>query len=151
LAYLLKPIDADELNNALNKYEHLYKDPAIYELLGRISNRYQKRFLIQSGSTLDSIPDETIAYFYVEEKHLFICTLDGKKYLFDSTLESLENRLDPKLFFRINRQIIVSLHSIKKMHSHTRGRVQLETIPPFKEEMIVSIDRAPEFKIWLNH
>jgi DNA-binding LytR/AlgR family response regulator len=151
LAYLLKPIDSEELEHALDKYDSLYTDPTRYDTLGRIHNRYQQRFLLQIGSQIQSVKQEEIAYFFVEDKHLFIRTIDGSTYLFDSTLEALESRLDPSVFFRINRQIIIAMHAIQKMYNHTRGRVQLETTPPFKEDMIVSIDRAAAFKKWLNN
>lgn len=150
LAYLLKPVDQEELCHALDKYGQLYRGTAAYESLSRINNRFQKRFLIQSGNLFHSIPQEQAALFYVEERHLFIQTVDDHKYILDSTLESLEARLDPDMFFRINRQVIVSIHAIRRMHNHTRGRVRIETEPAAKEELVVSIDRASEFKNWLN-
>jgi DNA-binding LytR/AlgR family response regulator len=150
LAYLLKPIDPDELRNALDKYSTLYKSHTVYESLSRLNSRFQKRFLVQSGNLFHSIPQEQAAFFYVEERHLFIHTTDDQKFLLDSSLESLESRLDPDIFFRINRQFIVAIHAIRKMHNHTRGRVRIETDPLAKEELIVSIDRANEFKNWLN-
>jgi DNA-binding LytR/AlgR family response regulator len=106
--------------------------------------------LVQSGKEILSIQADEIAYFYVQNRHLLITTMSEKTYLFDGKLEALETRLDPVQFFRINRQYIVSYAAIQKMYNYTRGRVKLITQPAAKEEMIVSIDRATDFKSWLN-
>lgn len=150
IAYLLKPVLLDELQASLNKYDSLVQQPKTYENLSRIHAPYQKRFLVQSGKEIVSLLADDIAYFYVQNRHLIIATLDGKKYLFDGSLDAMEMRVDPENFFRINRQFIVSFNAIEKMFNHTRGRVKLITRPLSKEEMVVSIDRAAEFKDWLN-
>lgn len=150
IAYLLKPVLEDELRSALDKYDQLYAQRPSYEVLGKLVQPFQKRFLVQAGSLIQSIPAEEIAFFFVQNRHLFITTRSGEQFLFDSTLEAIENRLDPEQFFRINRQYIVSIHAIDKMFNYSRGRVKLITDPAPKEDMIVSIDRAAEFKSWLN-
>jgi len=148
--YILKPIDITELEIALDKYEFLYANIKNYPKLTNTLQSFQKRFLLQSGNTLISISSDDIAFFNVRGKHLFIITKSNNQFLFDSTLDAIENRLDPEKFFRINRQYILSMDSIQSMHNHSRGRVIIETEPPCKEELIVSIERANEFKNWLN-
>jgi two-component system response regulator LytT len=71
--------------------------------------------------------------------------------LYDNTLEVLELRLNPKKFFRINRQFIVGFDCIRQVNSYdNRGRLKLETDPVNKEEMIVSIHRSAEFRTWMG-
>lgn len=151
IAYLLKPINRKELQQALDKYDKWYipQVKRVGELVqGNVA--YQRRFLVQSGTVLKSITEDKIAYLYVQGRHLFITDKEGSQYLFDQTLDALESRLDPEVFFRINRQFIVSYHFIQKMHPFTRGRLKLVMEPASKEDMIVSIERANEFKSWLN-
>ncbi len=148
IAYLLKPIDTNELKASLDKYQKLY-ETADYEKLVKLNTSYQKRFLIQKGNMIQSINANDVMFFQVENRNVFIHTKDGNQYLFDITLESLEKRLNPDLFFRVNRQFIISLSCIDKMYSETRGRVRIETHTPVKE-ITVSIDRASEFKNWLK-
>lgn len=150
IAYLLKPILLDDLQAALDKYEQLFPAIKNYDALSRLNQKYQKRFLVQAGSEIISVPAEDVAFFFVQNRHLFITTRNGEQFLFDSTLEAIETRLDPEVFFRINRQFIVSINAIEKMFNYSRGRVKLITHPQSKEEMVVSIDRAAEFKNWLN-
>jgi two-component system, LytTR family, response regulator LytT len=150
IGYLLKPILLDELQATLDKFDHLLLQPSQQNALAGLATTYQKRFLVQSGKEILSIQADEIAYFYVQNRHLLITTMSEKTYLFDGKLEALETRLDPVQFFRINRQYIVSYAAIQKMYNYTRGRVKLITQPAAKEEMIVSIDRATDFKSWLN-
>lgn len=151
ISYLLKPINRQELQSALNKF-HTWYEPLSnkIDVIHREINPYQKRFLVQSGSVLKSITEENISYFHVQGRHLLITDKDGSQYLFDQTLEAIESRLDPSLFFRINRQYIVSYNFIDKMLQFTRGRLKVVMEPAYKDEMIVSIDRAVDFKTWLN-
>lgn len=154
ISYLLKPIDADELNQAIQKLYSLQqtdvKSNAEYSELISTENKYQQRFLINHGSQLISLSTAQIAYIFTSNKMVIIVTKENKQYQFDATLDQMEKKLNPKFFFRINRQFIIQLDAIAKMENETRGRVKIETNPPCKEEMIVSIDRSGEFKKWLK-
>ncbi len=148
--YLLKPIHREDLKAALSKYESLYGATASLNELSRTVNKFQKRFLVTIGNTVRAIAVEDIAYFMVQNRHVFIVLNTGEQLLFDTTLDALESRLDTDSFFRINRQFIVHISAIHKMFNETRGRVRIEVNPSSKEEMIVSIDRASDFKKWLD-
>jgi DNA-binding LytR/AlgR family response regulator len=150
IAYLLKPIDIEDLDAALQKYSRWFLNTETVAELAGIASPFQKRFLVQLPTTLHSIEAADIAFFYVQNKQVFLVTKLGNKYPFDSTLELLEKRLNPDSFFRINRQFIIRRNAITEMHAETRGRVKIITDPVSKEEMIVSIDRAVDFKNWLN-
>lgn len=154
ISYLLKPIDADELNQAIHKLYSLQqtdvKSTPEYNELISPENNYQQRFLINQGSKLIPLSAAQIAYVFTSNKTVIIVTEDNKQYQFDATLDQMEKKLNPKHFFRINRQFIIQLDAIAKMENETRGRVKIETNPFSKEEMIVSIDRSAEFKKWLK-
>jgi two-component system response regulator LytT len=153
ISYLLKPLSLDALKSALEKYHYLAGETTeMSQRMLPLQRDIQKRFLVSTGSAFMTISTEDVAYFYVQNKtFLFIVTKNKQQYLYDSTLEILEQRIDPSKFFRINRQCIVNIETIRQIHKHDmRGRLRLETDPPVKEELIVSISRAAAFKHWLD-
>ncbi|MES2779276.1 MAG: LytTR family DNA-binding domain-containing protein [Bacteroidota bacterium] len=151
--YLLKPLDSKELRQALQKFNTLYKQPDWIKLLASLGQQpeYQKRFMVTSGNKIRSIASEEIAYFRADGRYVHMHTRDTLTHIIDHSLDKLEDILDPALFFRINRQFIVHIHCIRQMSAYTKGRIKIETEPPCKEDVIVSIDRSGNFKKWLNH
>ncbi len=143
--YLLKPIDLSDLNAALLKYNDLFGQPE--NLLS--DKNYKKRFMISLPHIIRVVEVNDIAYFVVSNKHLFMMLNTGEQLLYEGTLDAVEASLNPKHFFRINRQFIIRRNAIKAMHHETRGRVRIEPIAPWKEDLIVSIERSIEFKKWL--
>lgn len=147
LGYLLKPIDKDDLNTALLKFSALYTKQS--RLLSADDN-FQRTFVIQGTSQLYRFNDTDIGFVFVKNKHVFIQLNSGIQIGYDAPLEHIEKKLDSTLFFRINRQFIVSKTSIVKMHNESRGRVRLETRPQTQQNTTVSVERASDFKAWLN-
>jgi two-component system response regulator LytT len=152
ISYLLKPVMPEQLHTALAKYDRLYPSvTALPEKIAQLQPGYQQRFLVRDGNHYTPLFEKDIAWFYVQNKHyLFVVTRDRKQYLYDSTLELLEQRLDPRLFFRINRQYIVSADAVKQVSPHDNYRLRLEMTPSCKEEMLVSRHRLVEFRDWLD-
>lgn len=155
--YLLKPIDPQELNRALNKYLHFFNQhpPAINytEILSAIQSQtqpdYKKRFLVKSGQELKFILTDEIQYFFSEDGLVF-AQLANNKFHLDYYLEQVEKLLDPTLFFRINRKVIVHLNSIQKIHTYFNSRLLLDLKPVANFDIIVSRDRVSDFKQWLD-
>jgi DNA-binding LytR/AlgR family response regulator len=117
-----------------------------------VHNQFRKRFLIQIGENYKRIEIDQIAYFYAYEKAVYLKTYDGKSYPLDVALDSLEQEVDRNQFFRINRKFLINIHAIDKMYLWSRCRIKL-TLKPQPEddlETIVSIDRATDFKRWMN-
>jgi DNA-binding LytR/AlgR family response regulator len=156
LDYLLKPIDEQELRNALEKFKKLQNiaSPLDYKNLLKIlqnpAESYQKRFMVTAGEKVKSIAVEEIAYFFAEGRYIFLNTYDNRKHIIDYTLDTLEEIMNPQHFFRVNRQFIVSFKAIKEMFSYPKGRVKIMLQPACSEEVIVSLSKAAEFKQWLN-
>lgn len=157
--YLLKPIVHDELAAALKKYEHfsgLHRDSidlqSLHTLLTKNEKSYRERFSISVGPKIRIVEVTDIAYFFVLEKGAYLRTRQGNTYNVDLTLDKLQEMLNPASFFRINRKYLVSISSIANMLAYSRGRVKLELTPKADDEFetIVSVDRAAEFKKWLN-
>lgn len=153
--YLLKPIKRGDLEQALLKLKEFKTmlsphDMGIPARKGHASTReFKKRFIIRLGEHIRTLTVENIAYCVSENKNTYAKTFDGLTYPMDHNLDSLEEMLDPQQFFRINRQFLISLRSIKEMKVYTKARVIIKLEPPVKDPPIVSADRAADFKLWL--
>jgi DNA-binding LytR/AlgR family response regulator len=156
--YLLKPIEPAEFENAIEKYEklnsaiNLSELVAIKNLLTQKTEKYQERFRVNYADTFLSIPIDDIAYFFSEDRYTYLVTKTGKQHIINFNLSELEEKVDPKQFFRINRKFIINFNAITKMTSHTKSRVKLELNPPlpYSMEAIVSVEKSGVFKDWLN-
>ena len=157
--YLLKPIGADDLCAALEKYERYYEkksalpERAIFEqLLQSMTQKphYKERFLVKTGQSMIHIGIDQTAYFFSEDSMVQVQTTGVKKYFIEQTLDHLEPILNPTSFFRINRKIILKIDAIQKIHPYFNNRLKLDLLPAFKEDVIVSRERVKEFKEWVD-
>lgn len=157
--YLLKPIKKEELSAAIEKYKSLSQQkqntlPDINKLLAAITvgeqSKYKKRFAVKYGEHLKTINVEDVAYCYTEDKINFLTTKEGRRYTIDFNLDALETMLDPHVFFRINRQYIISIQAIAEMFTYSKSRVLIKLNPAAKHETIVSTERSGDFKLWLG-
>lgn len=155
--YLLKPIQQEKLATSLKKYRDRKNNnryPAdfesLYSLIQRQKRAYKSRFLIRVGQKIVAVPVEKIAYFYSQNKLTYLVSKAGKKLPMDQTLEMLEEQLDPAVFFRANRQFMLSFECIAEIHPYFKGRLKLELNPPSELEIVVSAEKTPEFKSWLD-
>lgn len=153
--YLLKPLQAAEVERALLKYEarHPAALPTAVENVQRLVQATPRsRFLVKHGPALRAVPVDDVAYFLAEEGVVFLVTHPGKRFLLSDTLDQLENQLDARRFFRINRQVILSIGAVQEIRPYFKGRLVLQVTPPVAEEtLVVSTGRAPAFKQWLDH
>jgi two-component system response regulator LytT len=153
IAYILKPVTQENINQVFKKIRHLSKSMALsnqQQMISEIKSPERKRFFIHVGTKLLSIQTEEISYFYASDKVVFLVDLNGNKYIINYTLEYLDNILPAKDFFRINRKFIVAYQTISRMSMYGVNRVKIiPKIPPV-EEMIVSVDRTSKFKLWLD-
>jgi len=157
--YLLKPIVHEELAAALKKYEQysgLHPNAvdlqSLYNLLTNKDNKYRERFSISVGTKIKMFEVSEIAYFFALDKGIYLRTFQGNSFNMDFTLDKLEEMLNPKMFFRINRKYLVNVGSISNMVTYSRSRIKLELKPKADIELdaVVSIDRSAEFRKWLN-
>ncbi|MGG9962021.1 LytR/AlgR family response regulator transcription factor [Ferruginibacter sp. SUN106] len=154
--YLLKPIKKEELANAIAKYKKTKIVPPsidINQLLKSFANpasAYKQRFVVRYGEHIKTITIEEVAFFYTEDKVNFLTTKENRRFTIDFNLDALESMLDPKTFFRINRQYIISINSIAEMFAYSKSRVLVKLNPPAKHETIVSTERSADFKLWLG-
>jgi DNA-binding LytR/AlgR family response regulator len=154
--YLLKPIDEELLKSALEKFRKHFadKDPFqrdFKQLMYEFRNQYKSRFLIKIGDKYRSVPAVEISHFHICERNVFMSDYQGKDYGVDYSLEQLQSMLDPRKFFRINRECIVNIDAITLMHSYSTSRLQLTLKSKEKSDLfVVSRDKVAEFKRWVD-
>lgn len=156
--YLLKPCDEDELKLALEKYRTsaindstANLQEAIKLLTNKSKEDYKERFAVMIGTRIYSIPIAEIAYFYFADRVTHIVKINGQRYPYTESMDSLYHLLNPSIFFRINRNYILQHQGIDKIENHS-GRNIIVTLKPLPAEgsITVSKDRITEFKYWLD-
>ncbi|OCA69433.1 DNA-binding response regulator [Chryseobacterium artocarpi] len=155
--YLLKPIDEEELEAALKRYETFMEavpvvGSAIEGLLNYIQPKdYRKRFLIVHRDGYKTVLAEDILYFYTELGISKAMLNTGVVENIPQTLEELEKQLDPRYFFRANRQFIIHIDAVKQIYNHFNGKLKLELRKQPEMEVIVSREKASIFKSWMDY
>jgi two-component system LytT family response regulator len=154
--YILKPITRNNVDKALTKYHSSIKSfPNPYNKLlqdlKKISSQgnYKERFLVNKRDELIIIPTSDISYFYLENNTNLVLK-NGDSYLIKHTLEELIELLDPTKFYRINRQIIVSVKAISKITQWFKGKLKLQLTPKLDRDVFVSREKAVDFKNWID-
>lgn len=154
--YLLKPIAENDLRSALDKLMKISANSGADDIKKLIDTfkenkpSWKQRFLVSYGSQIKSIKVEDVAYFYADNKMVFLANHDGHKYVTDETMDQLENALDPMEFFRVNRSFIIGINAIKQMHTYSRSRIKIDLMPACEKECIVSTEKCSDFKTWLG-
>lgn len=155
--YLLKPIVQEELARSLDKFHEFSssKPQQDMETLFRMfvkpdQQDFKERFSVTIGQKIKTFPINEISWFYSEEGITFMVTNDNHQYPIDFSLDDLTGMLDPKLFFRINRQFIVKMEAIGNIHIYPKSRLKLELKPASSKEVFVSRDKVTRFKQWLG-
>lgn len=170
--YLLKPLNYDELVAAITKFKALreqFAQPAqptpaqpapplvgpdmdaLVRMLGAFKETaYKDRFMITVGSKVRSVETSEIAYFFLDERMAFLVTKDGATLPVDYSLDKLTTLLNPKQFFRVSRQFLVSLSAIQTIQMYSAGKWKLDLQPKPRQEVFVSGDRLADLKEWLG-
>ncbi len=156
--YILKPVDRNDLEIALKKLNTLRNRndsgadllASIGEAVQMLTRQYKSRFVIKVGEHLKSIEVNDIHYFYSLDKTTFARAADKRQHIIDFSLEQLEDMLDPRQFFRINRKYIICAAAIQDMITYTNSRLKVNLKASDDTDIIVSRERVQEFKDWLD-
>lgn len=163
IAYLLKPIEEDELIAALKKFRTLTNTnielSSIHSRIQQLStlnsqlstlNSYKERVLAKVGDNYQHVAMQDVAYFYSEDHYTFVATKDKQRYIINYTLDTLVEQINPQQFFRISRQFIVNINAINNISKHFNGRLKITVTPSFSEDIYVSRNRVQTFLAWLD-
>ncbi len=155
--YLLKPIVQDELAAALKKYEEMHGNKSsvvdlesLYSLIVNREKQYRERFSVSIGSKIKTFTIDDVAYFISEEGFTSAYLWDKSCYPLDSSLDRLIKEVNPDLFFRINRQMLLNINSIQEIHVYPKSRLKLDVKPKIDHGVFVSIDKVTPFKEWIG-
>jgi DNA-binding LytR/AlgR family response regulator len=156
--YLLKPIKQQDIVRALDRLRKRMLTHDSSPVVGNLTERqhgqqaaYRKKFLLREGNRYHPITVEEIAYFFAEEKNVFIQLNDGRRFVWDESLDKLGEQLNPSLFYRVNRQLVIAHASIVSVQVWSKSKLKLQLKPKFHRDAIVSVEKASAFKAWLNH
>lgn len=156
--YLLKPIDEEELSTALSQFKRPTEQNlkindqvlGLLQLLKSQTKSYKTTYLVHHREQLIPLKTDQIAYLFIDTGIVKAVTANNQTYMVDEKLEDIENNLDPDLFYRVNRQFIVSRTAITSISNYFNGKLIVNVVPASGERIVVSKAKAMEFKNWLN-
>lgn len=155
IGYLLKPVGLQELEDTMEKLASL-RGSVTGEWMEKLANdlrskpQYRKSFLTHKRDQMIPVPVDKIAYFSVSQAGTHITTTDNKTYPIDPVLNEVEEQVDPKAFFRLNRQYLAARESIISVSQHFHRKLKAHLHPSPAEEVIVSKLKAPNLLKWLE-
>ncbi len=157
--YLLKPVTFTDLSSSLQKFENLREQMATTEAkqnkikqLAEVNSgkSYKERFMVKVGDHIRSITIDQVLFFFADGRDVYLITTQLRKFIIDFTLESLEEVLQPKNFFRANRSYILHIAFIQDVVTYSNSRLKVTTLPVWDKEIIVSREKVGEFKNWFD-
>jgi two-component system, LytTR family, response regulator LytT len=155
--YLLKPLEADKLEKSTSRallLRGVGNQESLMELVKSMQVKkpiYRSRFLIAYRDRFVLLTVDEIAYFITENRVTFLITRDSRQFVTDQSLEMLEKELNPEAFFRVSRQIIVSLNAIGTIYQSFNGQVKIELVPAVHGPVTLSREKSGQLKKWLDH
>ena len=154
--YIIKPYDIKDLKSALDKFRKLkgvFYPPEkglLEEILKKKSFTPKKRFLVKMGDNFLPISSDDIAYLISEDGLTFATLFNKERYIVNYSIVELAKQMDESSFYQINRKMIVSIKSVKKLSSWFNSRLNLTLAPPHESDAVVSRERTGSFKEWLD-
>ncbi|MCG2614310.1 LytTR family DNA-binding domain-containing protein [Terrimonas sp. NA20] len=153
--YLLKPVEQEELAAAFEKFETIpsaVQQPAIEGLINYLQPKeYRGRFLLPFRDGYKTVLVSDIVFFYSELKITRAKLYNGADEILPQTMEELEQQLNPKQFFRANRQFIIHIDGVSQVHNYFNGKLKVEMKGNADTEIIVSRDKAHLLKGWMDY
>jgi len=156
--YLLKPVTFNDLSNSLKNLEALSaqlrwsdtKADKISVYNHSPAKVYKSRFMVKLGDHIRSITSEQISLFFADGRDVYLVTDQGRKFIIDYTLENVEEIVDPRHFFRVNRSYVVHINAIQDVVVYSNSRLKITVSIKWEGEIIVSREKVNEFKEWFD-
>ncbi len=150
--YLLKPITEEKLKRSLQKVQKLeqhFLQGNTLKLIQQQTAPTKGRIVARKGTEFVALDLDEIAYFFTEHKIVFVRDFSGRQMIVDKNLGELETELNKETFFRINRKFIAHQKAIDRFKPDN-GKIRVFLKPEIKEEVHVSKETAPEFRVWIG-
>ena len=152
--YLLKPVTFTELSRSLKKFLDMkqWSDaPNVSGVIQQIAKpSYKDRFMVKQGQHIHTLETSQIQLFYADGRTVYLVANEGKKYIIDYKMEDLDQLLDPKAFFRVNRTFLVNITAVADVLVYSNSRLKIQTSASIDKEIIVSREKVSDFKRWLE-
>ena len=154
--YLLKPFKEEDLQRALSKLHRLTEGERTEQrdsrnrMVEEVQMPSVQTMLLRYKDKIIPVAVEDVAFFYTSAERVTLTTLTGESYAVDKTLEALGQQLPLQMFFRANRQFIISRRAVKDIAVWFGSRLSLNLTVDIPEKIIISKARVPEFKLWLQ-
>ena len=159
--YLLKPIKQESLKKSLDKF-NLFKNPKnnnssllLQDLIAEITKNfksYKSTFLVSFRDKMIPVNSKDIIYFKITDDAVELCTKSNDRYRLPNSLDHIESMVDPKLFYRANRQYLIAYHAIKEVENYFDRKLLIKIAQPDAEPIVVSKAKSTELLKWLeNH
>jgi len=154
--YLLKPVDVAAVKKALGKLKNITKGNVSNEMKRLLSNlrpvtEYKTHFLVsQKGDKLVPLIANDIAYIYIELNIVKAVTFEVKTFIMQYTMDELLGMLNPKDFYKANRQFVIARKAIKDIDLWFNNRLSINLKPAAPEKILVSKARITDFKMWFG-
>ncbi|HVI43942.1 MAG TPA: LytTR family DNA-binding domain-containing protein [Chitinophaga sp.] len=155
--YLLKPIEKDDLKQALEKINSIPQSQGPTEMVQQLMDffrqkevSYRTRFLLPYRDGYKTVLVEDIDFVYSAFKITHLVLKDGTQEAVSQTMDELEEQLNPAHFFRANRQHLIHIHSIESIHNYFNGKLKIRLRRDPEREVLISKEKAPVFKQWLD-
>ena len=143
--YLLKPIDSDELEAAIQKaIKRISPSSPI------TTPHYRERFLVSRRDEYITIEVQNVCFIHSQQNITRLYLTDGTSATIPSTLDQLEKEMNPASFFRANRQHMIQVGHIKKVSNWFNYKLKVEMNGYPQEEILISREKAATFKKWLD-
>lgn len=153
LSYLLKPVDDEELRDAIRKtQERMITDERRSELFSALSAhcKYRERFTVKTYKGEKILEASQVRYIVSEQKCTHLVMTDGTSYELDKPLSTVAEELDPERYMRVNRQYIVPLREVEALEAGNNGSAKLILKGEEQPEIIISRDKKAEVHRWLE-
>lgn len=160
--YLLKPVNEDELKKAIEKCKAIIQQRKpmvadIAELMKALSNpqmarkKYKERIVANIRNQWIPISVAEIAFFTKDILH-YVYLHNGERYMLDcSTLDEMEDVLDPDRFYRVNRQYIINIDAVSIVKPIENAKLEIRLKEPNQTFLLdMSREKAPGFKKWIG-
>lgn len=156
--YLLKPLDEKMVEKSLHKYQevkaHLVGEPLVSRLekVMAIVNpgMYKKSILVHLSNKIIPIKTVDIQYVFAAKGSAIIHQIDNTDYIANYSIDQVEQSLHPQLFYRANRQFIISREIIQNIEHYFNRRLIVKTNCTTPEKIIISRERSSDFLRWLE-
>lgn len=160
IAYLLKPYTKEQFLEAWKKYLALFEKDSSYtishdlianvrSLISKQDRQYKNTFTVKKRSGVYLLKVDDVAYFQAQGDFVLAIDRDNTKHILNYSLAAIEELIDPKKFFQINRSEIVNFDCIVKYSPYTKNRLAITLSTP-AIDLYTSNSRTPDFRIWIE-